>query len=63
MKRLFVAFLDADDRWYPQKKLEQQVALFDELIRQGRPVGLVDCYVHNDYSDGKRILEKPAKKR
>lgn len=56
----FVAFLDADDRWYP-RKLEQQVALFEELGRQGRPVGLVDCYVHNDYSDGRRILEDRQK--
>ncbi|PQP01659.1 glycosyltransferase family 2 protein [Pseudomonas frederiksbergensis] len=56
----FVAFLDADDTWYPQK-LEQQLALYDELNRQGRPVGLIDCYVLNDYGDGRRQVEKRRK--
>jgi glycosyltransferase involved in cell wall biosynthesis len=56
----FVAFLDADDRWRPQK-LEQQLALYDELSRQGRPVGLIDCYVQNDYSDGRWQLENRRK--
>jgi glycosyltransferase involved in cell wall biosynthesis len=55
-----VAFLDADDRWRPQK-LEQQLALYDELSRQGRPVGLIDCYVQNDYSDGRWQLENRRK--
>lgn len=52
----FVAMLDADDQWRPQK-LEQQLALYDELSRQGRQVGLIDCYVQINYSDGRRQLD------
>ncbi|WP_030128842.1 glycosyltransferase family A protein [Pseudomonas sp. QTF5] len=56
----FVAFLDADDRFCPQK-LEQQLALYDELSRQGRPVGLIDCYTQVNYSDGRRQLDNRRK--
>ncbi|MGL6244453.1 glycosyltransferase family 2 protein [Pseudomonas sp.] len=56
----FVAFLDADDQFRPQK-LEQQLALYDELSRQGRPVGLIDCYTQVNYSDGRRQLDNHYK--
>jgi glycosyltransferase involved in cell wall biosynthesis len=56
----FVAFLDADDQFRPQK-LEQQLALYDELTRQGRPVGLIDCYTQVNYSDGRRQLDNHLK--
>lgn len=56
----FVAFLDADDQFRPQK-LELQVALYDELSRQGRPVGLIDCYTQVNYSDGRRQMDNLRK--
>lgn len=56
----FVAMLDADDQWLPQK-LELQLALYDELTRQGRPVGLIDCYTQVNYSDGRRQLDNIRK--
>lgn len=56
----FVAMLDADDQWRPQK-LELQLALYDELTRQGRPVGLIDCYVQVNYSDGRRQMDNRLK--
>lgn len=56
----FVALLDADDQFRPQK-LEQQLALYDELSRQGRPVGLIDCYTQVNYSDGRRQLDNRRK--
>jgi glycosyltransferase involved in cell wall biosynthesis len=56
----FVALLDADDQFRP-RKLEQQLALYDELSRQGRPVGLIDCYTQVNYSDGRRQLDNHRK--
>jgi glycosyltransferase involved in cell wall biosynthesis len=56
----FVAMLDADDQWRPQK-LELQLALYDELSRQGRPVGRIDCYCQVNYSDGRRQLDNIRK--
>ncbi|WP_310660716.1 glycosyltransferase family A protein [Pseudomonas sp. JL3] len=56
----FVAFLDADDQFCPQK-LELQLALYDELTSQGRPVGLIDCYTQVNYSDGRRQLDNRRK--
>lgn len=56
----FVAMLDADDQWLPQK-LELQLALYDELSRQGRPVGLIDCYTQVNYSDGRRQFDNIRK--
>ncbi|KAA0980321.1 glycosyltransferase family 2 protein [Pseudomonas sp. ANT_H12B] len=56
----FVAFLDADDQFRPQK-LELQLALYDELSRQGRPVGLIDCYTQVNYSDGRRQMDNRRK--
>lgn len=56
----FVALLDADDQWRPQK-LELQLALYDELSRQGRPVGLIDCYAQINYSDGRRQVDNRRK--
>ncbi len=56
----FVAMLDADDQWLPQK-LELQLALYDELTLQGRPVGLIDCYAQVNYSDGRRQLDNIRK--
>ena len=56
----FVAMLDADDQFRPQK-LELQLALYDELTRQGRQVGLIDCYTQVNYSDGRRQLDNVRK--
>ncbi|WP_219094865.1 glycosyltransferase family 2 protein [Pseudomonas sp. UMAB-40] len=56
----FVAMLDADDQFRPQK-LELQLALYDELSRQGRSVGLIDCYTQVNYSDGRRQLDNRRK--
>jgi glycosyltransferase involved in cell wall biosynthesis len=56
----FVAMLDADDQWRPQK-LELQLALYDELTHQGRKVGLIDCYTQVNYSDGRRQLDNLLK--
>jgi glycosyltransferase involved in cell wall biosynthesis len=56
----FVAMLDADDQFRPQK-LELQLALYDELTRQGRQVGLIDCYTQVNYSDGRRQLDNLRK--
>ncbi|VVP81993.1 hypothetical protein PS918_02389 [Pseudomonas fluorescens] len=56
----FVAMLDADDQFRPQK-LELQLALYDDLTRQGKPVGLIDCYAQVNYSDGRRQLDNLRK--
>lgn len=56
----FVAMLDADDQWLPQK-LELQLALYEELSLQGRPVGLIDCFTQVNYSDGRRQFDNIRK--
>ncbi|MGH8386263.1 MAG: glycosyltransferase family 2 protein [Pseudomonas sp.] len=57
----FVAMLDADDQFRPQK-LELQLALYEELTRQGKSVGLIDCYTQVNYSDGRRQLDNYLKR-
>lgn len=56
----FVAFLDADDQWHPEK-LHKQLALYEQLTREGRRVGLIDCYQMSEFSDGTQQLEDRRK--
>ena len=55
-EEMFIAFLDADDQWHPQK-LQKQLALYEELTRKGHRVGLIDSYQLSEFNDGQRQLE------
>ncbi|BCX68692.1 MULTISPECIES: glycosyltransferase family 2 protein [Pseudomonas] len=59
-EQTFIAFLDADDQWHPQK-LEMQLALYERLTAQGHSVGLIDCYQLSVFSDGKQQREERRK--
>ncbi len=52
----FIAFLDSDDEWFPDK-LALQVARFREL---GEDVGLIYSGVESVLDDGARSIETPA---
>lgn len=50
-----LAFLDADDYWFPEK-LEKQVTLFQSLLKKKYNVGIVDCFGLSIFSDGRKLL-------
>jgi glycosyltransferase involved in cell wall biosynthesis len=50
-----LAFLDADDYWFPEK-LEKQVLLFQSLLKSNHNVGIVDCFGLSLFSDGRKLL-------
>jgi glycosyltransferase involved in cell wall biosynthesis len=56
-----LAFLDADDYWFPEK-LEKQVSLFQALSKTNHNVGMVDCFGLSLFDDGRKLLFGHIKK-
>lgn len=53
----YIAFLDDDDEYYPEK-LEKQYSLLKEKEKEGEKVGLIYCYATYVYPKTTRLVKK-----